>query len=204
MSESAKKVVAITGSIGSGKSTVSAMFGQLGASVISADAIAYAVSQKGGVVYQAIIDLFGRTIVDEFGEIDRRMLGRLIFEDTALKTKLEGVMLPAIRERSEQEFTDALLKGAPLVIYEAPIFFEAKLSPEDFLALVCVTASTEQCISRAASRLQISEDEVRQRFNTQMPLERKAALSDFVIDNSGGLEDTKRQVEEVYRILLGG
>lgn len=197
-----RRVAVITGAIGSGKSTVAGMFERLGAKVVSADTLAKAATEKEGKAFDAVVEAFGQEILDEHKQINRRELGKLVFNDLTSRSRLQSILLPVIRDMAEMEFCRLENAGSSLIVYEAPIFFEAGLSRADFCAVICVIAKREQCISRASERLHLTQAEVEARLDSQMPLNLKQSMSDFVIDNSSTEEHTFEQVSSIYKKLI--
>lgn len=197
-------VLGITGNIASGKSAVSALFRDLGAEVLSADELAREVVAPGGAVLRQLVARFGQGILQPDGTLDRPVLGRIIFADAGARAELNRIIHPAIAELSVARLEQLRGRGLALVVYEAPLLFEAGArSRVDRVLCVCVDPEVQ--LRRLMARDGIDEAAALQKMAAQMPQQEKVALSDFMIDNSGSLEQTRAQVEELFsRLCLGG
>jgi dephospho-CoA kinase len=196
--------VGLTGGIACGKSTVAGMFAELGAQIVDADAIVHALYRPGEEVYQELIRRFGTEIVRPDGEIDRAKLAAAAF-DGGRVDELNKIVHPAVIRRQEQWMRDAGANSPnAIVIVEAALILEAGAG-ERFDKIVVVTCKPEQKIARLARRSGLSPEvartEVERRTRAQFSDEEKAHRADFVIDNSGPLEATRCQVEEIYAKL---
>lgn len=195
-------LVGLTGSIATGKSTVSQMFAHLGARVIDADLLAREVVLPGQPAYRAIVDEFGPGVVGEDGALDRKALGAIVFADPARRKRLEEITHPAIRAR-QQRILSALEEEAfdGIVIWDVALLFESGgVSQMDRVVVVSTDPETER--RRLVERDGLSEADARARIASQMPVARKATLAHHVIDNSGARAETERQVRAVYAALL--
>ncbi len=194
------KVVALTGGIGCGKSTVAQMFRALGATVIDADRLAREVVAKGQPALRALEQAFGRGILREDGTLDRPGLGRQVFRDEAARKKLEEIVHPKVQALFETRRLEAEAQGATLVVYDVPLLFETgRQTRFETVLVVYVDPATQR--QRVMTRGGLSLDEAESRIRAQMPLEDKAARADIVIDNEGSLDQTRAQVEKVYAHL---
>ncbi len=195
-------LVGLTGSIATGKSTVSRMFAHLGARVIDADLLAREVVMPGQPAYARIVDEFGPQVVQEDGSLDRKALGALVFADATRRKRLEEITHPAIGAR-QQRILSVLDEEAfeGVVIWDAALLFEgggtAKMD-----RVVVVYADPETESRRLMERDGLSAADARTRIASQMPIAEKAKLAHHVIDNSGAREETERQVRTVYGALL--
>lgn len=194
-------VVGLTGGICTGKSTVSRMLAELGATVIDSDAIAHEVQTPGQPAYGAIVRTFGPQILDAAGRIDRRRLGALVFADRTRRAELEAIMHPAVIAESEWRVQGALAGGAQLVIVDAALLVEVGRHRK-FPRLVVVDASEAEQIRRLRARNGLGKAEARRRLAAQMPLTEKRRHAHYVIDNSGTLEETAAQVRRLHAELL--
>lgn len=190
--------VGLTGNIGCGKSTVARTFMELGAYTFDADAIIRAFYQEKGEVYRKVVEAFGEGILDKEGNIDRKKLADLVFLDINKLRLLESITHKALYERLEEEFRR--LPQDAIAIVEASLLVE-KGTYKNYDRLIVVYAPYEVCKERAIKSGFSSEDFER-RWKNQMPPEEKLKYADFVIDNSGSLESTQKQVKKVYRELL--
>jgi dephospho-CoA kinase len=196
--------VGLTGGIACGKSTVAGMFAEVGARVIDADAIVHELYRPGEAVYQELIRCFGNDIVKADGEIDRARLASAAF-DGGRVAELNKIVHPAVFRKQEQWIRDTLVQDPDaVVVVEATLILEAG-GRERFDKIVVVTCKPEQKVQRLARRAGLSEVdarvEVERRTRAQLPDEEKARLADFIIDNSGPLEATRRQVRDVFTKL---
>lgn len=196
--------VGLTGGIACGKSTVAGIFAELGANIVDADAIVHELYRPGEEVYQELIKRFGREILMPDGGIDRGKLANAAF-DGGRVAELNQIVHPAVLRRQEQWMRDAGTQDPnAIVIVEATLILEAG-ARDRFDKIVVVTCAPEQKTQRLARRAGLSETaaraEVERRTKAQFSDEEKARRADFVIDNSGPIEATRRQVQNVFREL---
>jgi dephospho-CoA kinase len=191
------KVLGLTGGIGSGKSMVLSMFANLGAEVIDADQLAREVVEPGQPALEEIATAFGRDMLMPDGRLDRGKLARIIFADPVARARLNAITHPRIQERMATEM--ALRGSRPgLLIVDIPLLYENDRSDTvESVIVVWVDAKTQ--LRRLTERDGLTPDEARQRIAAQMPLDEKRARADLVVDNSGSRENTRRQVEAIYR-----
>lgn len=192
--------VGLTGGIGSGKSTVANMFALKNIPVIDADKISREIYEIYPEIYIKIRREFGSEYFDEQGNLKRRELGNLIFKDRRLRTKLEDITLTYIIgdifKRAEQ-YNKA---GAKICIIDAPTLIEVQL--HKFMELnVLVWVDLDTQIRRVARRDSMVYEDILNRIKSQMPIDEKIKLVDFVIDNSKSLQYTKEQFEAVLTKL---
>jgi dephospho-CoA kinase len=196
-------VIGVTGGVGTGKSTVSAMFGKLGAAVIDADALAREVIAPRGPAWRTIVRAFGRDILRQAdGTIDRSKLAGRVFADARLRHHLERIVHPRVLRRMASELKAHRLAGRlPAVVLDVPLLFESKA---DRLADVVVVVTAPRAV--AARRLRLkrgwSQKEVQQRNAAQWALSAKVALADYVVKNTGGVVATRTQVKRLWRMLV--
>jgi dephospho-CoA kinase len=192
----------LTGGIATGKSTVSAMFAHLGAKIVDADQLARDVVMPGQPALALIVQEFGPGVLQPDGQLDRKALGAVVFADPARRKRLEEITHPAIRVRQQRilsAWEEEAFEG--IVIWDAALLIETGgASTMDRLVVVVTDPATE--ITRLMAREGMGEEEARARIATQMPVADKAALADYVIDNSGSRGETERRVREVYGKLL--
>ncbi|MGE5283864.1 MAG: dephospho-CoA kinase [Actinomycetota bacterium] len=196
------RVFGLTGNIGSGKSTVAAMLREAGVPVFDADRISREVMAPGGRAYDAVVQAFGREIVREDGAIDRKHLAEIVFSDPASRERLERITHPAILQAMKEAIDVSEREGHRAVVVEATLIFESGRKGL-FEAVISVTCDRETAISRLVARDGMSRGQAESRLRAQMDAERKAGASDYVIDNSGDIESTRRQVAALARALLG-
>jgi dephospho-CoA kinase len=193
--------IGLTGGLASGKTFVGRALSEMGCFLIEADRLGHQVVTKGAEAYHPILNEFGTSILDQQGEIDRRKLGSIVFENPELLKKLNAIVHPAVRVRSKrlaEEF--ARLEPSGIIIYEAAILIETG-SFRDYDRLIVASCTEEQQVARAMSRDHLTREEVENRLRRQMPLEEKVKYADYVIDTSGTKEHTLDQTRTVYASL---
>jgi len=192
------RVLGLTGGIGSGKSMVAQMFAELGAVVIDADQLAREVVEPGQPALQEIASTFGPDVLLPDGRLDRPKLAGIIFSDPAERAKLDAITHPRIRERMEGQI-EARRSGRGVLILDIPLLYENnRTNMVEKVIVVWVDAQTQ--LQRIRQRDGLSAEAARQRISAQMPLDAKRARADHVIDNTGGRDETQRQVEAIYRL----
>jgi dephospho-CoA kinase len=193
--------IGLTGGLASGKSFVGRALRDQGCSLIEADELGHQVMAKGAEAYQPILDEFGADILNQQGEIDRRKLGSIVFENPGLLKKLNAIVHPAVRVRSTQ-LAEAFVRREPrgIIVYEAAILIETG-SFRDYDRLIVASCTKEQQVERAILRDHLTREEVESRLRRQMPLEEKVKYADYVIDTSGTKEHTFDETRTVYASL---
>jgi len=196
--------IGLTGGVACGKSTVARIFSELGAEVIDADKLVHELYRQGEPVYQELVNRFGTGILDAEGEIDRRRLAALAFEGGRVQ-ELNRIVHPAVFVRQQQWLQEvAARRPGAIAMVEAALILEAG-GKSRYDKIIVVTCGPEQKIARYAQRAGTSESaarfEVERRSRAQMTDDEKAGQADFVIDNSGPLEQTLRQAEKIYAEL---
>jgi dephospho-CoA kinase len=197
------RVIGLTGGIASGKSTVAGILAGLGAPVVDADQVAREVVEPGHDAYNDIVATFGREILSEDGKIERKKLGAIVFGDADKRRQLNAITHPRIAAATQAKLAELGQAGTPVAIYEAALLVENKVHL-GLDGLIVVSASEENQIARAAARDNFTEEEARARVQAQAPLADKVAVADFVIDTNGSLDDTARQVREVWDKIVAG
>ena len=191
-------VVAVTGTIGSGKSTVMELLKKRGAFVVSADDLAHQVVEPNSPGLSQVVSRFGSSILNSDGSLNRKELSQIVFADSAKKHELEAIIHPLIAEMAEKLFVEAIKAGATKLFYETPLLFEAGLDKKGFKKIVVVTASDEVCIERAMKRDGISREAAAQRLRAQMPTSEKQRRANIIIENSGSLEQLEKRVNSLF------
>jgi dephospho-CoA kinase len=191
----------LTGNIGSGKSTVAAMLREEGIPVLDADRISREVTAPGERAYDSVVRAFGKEILRDDGTIDRKRLGEIVFSDPRRRSQLEGITHPAILEAMKEALAGIERKGHRAAVVEATLIHETGRKGL-FEAVVTVSCDRETAISRLAARDGMTRAQAEARLRAQMDPVRKTDASDYVIDNSGSLDETRRQVETAIRVLL--
>ncbi len=201
-------VIGLSGGIGSGKSTVDAMLEKLGAVLIDADSIVHEVQAPGSPVLSEIAAAFGSGVIDADGALDRAALGDVIFRDPEAREKLGSIVHPPVIGEMVRRLYEARQAGEKLVVLDIPLLFEGKKTGTGaaavirFDATVAVWAPEELQIERQISRNGYDREEAERRVRAQLSLDEKCDMADHVIDNSGSLEDTERQVQALVEQLL--
>ncbi|PJZ45897.1 dephospho-CoA kinase [Leptospira brenneri] len=191
-----KTLIGITGSIGSGKSTVLAMFGELGAEAVSSDSIARQFTEPNSPVISELVSIFGKSILDEKGSPVRSKIAELAFSDQTKLTALNGLLHPLIR-KSFHEFLNSRKDGS-IIAWEVPLLFETDAHTLcDFTVTIAV--SPEVAWERVQTRGGMTEEDFKKRNTAQMDLEKKKSLSDFVVTNDNQREELKKQIEIIYK-----
>jgi len=195
-------VIGVTGSFGTGKTFVSKILGSYGADVIDADAAAHVVLRKGTRQYAAVVSRFGERILDGKREIDRNVVARIVFGDVrSLRRLSEIVHPPVIRAIRQCIARAAHNRSRRAVVIDAPLLFETGLDSLADIRIV-VTASLRTQVGRCRRKFGLSKKEVLARIHSQMSLGEKAGLADVVIDNNRKRSYTRRQVRELWEILM--
>lgn len=190
--------VAVTGGIGSGKSEVARLLASYGAVVVDADQVAREVVAPGTPGLAEVVAAFGPEVLREDGSLDRARLGALVFADEAARRRLEAIVHPRVRERSQQ-----LMAAAPadaVVVYDVPLLVEGRLGG-DFEVVVVVDAPEDVQVGRLVEHRGMSEEEARSRIRAQATREQRRAVADVVIDNAGSREALERQVGGLWQDL---
>ncbi|MBU0468748.1 MAG: dephospho-CoA kinase [Candidatus Omnitrophica bacterium] len=188
----------ITGSLSTGKTSVSLFFKELGAKVLDADKIAHDQMKKGGACYDQIIKKFGKDILDG-DKINRKKLADIVFNDKVKLNKLVDIVHPVVKLAIGQEIRRySNSKKEHLVVVDVPLLFESNLHRYvDWI--IVVKATRQQQIERAVEKFKISRQQAISRIKMQMPLREKIRLADIIIDNSRSLIETKKQVKEIWQ-----
>jgi len=189
-------VIGLTGGIASGKSTVSAMFADMGITVIDADIEARLAVEPGEKAYNDIVSHFGAEILEEEGAINRQKLGSIIFNNEDKRLLLNSIVHPAVRERMAQKRELAEKANEKAIVLDIPLLFESKLTGlVEKIILVYVDEDTQ--LERLMKRNGFSEAEALSRIKSQMPLKDKVKLADAVIDNGGSIEETRQHLIDI-------
>lgn len=191
-------LIALTGGIASGKSTVARMFEVLGYYVIDADQVGHEIIAPREPAWYDIIQYFGKEYIKENGAIDREKLGTLVFTHPDKRKLLNSITHPRIVARIREKIARKRQEGYawPIIVDAALIIEEGGYQRFDKLMVVYVDEATQR--ARIRARDGFAEEEITRRLASQMPLSEKAKLADYVIDNSGTLEETGRQVRAVH------
>lgn len=190
--------VALTGGIGSGKSSVAELFGRLGAPIIDADLIARELTRIGQPLLREIARAFGAGVINADGSLNRRALGNLVFANPDQRRQLEQILHPPIRREMEHRLRACTSPYAILVI---PLLLETK--QQDIADIIIVVDLPEQLqVERVMTRDGLSEDQVRGILAAQCQRSERLEAADYLIDNSGGLDQLIDQVGKIHHRLI--
>jgi dephospho-CoA kinase len=194
-------VVGLTGGIGSGKSTVSALLAAKGAVVVDADAVVHELQRPGTAVFEAMVDRFGNAIVAADGSLDRSAVADIVFNDPDALADLNGIVHPAVgaeivRRMDELSTTDAV------VVLDVPLMVESARG-YPVAGLIVVDVDPEVAVRRLVEHRGMREDDARARIARQASREERRARADVVIDNSRSLDDLAAQVDRAWRWIEG-
>lgn len=194
-------IIGLTGSIATGKSTVSRMLKEKGYPIVDADEISRQVVEPGSIVLEKIADEFGKEIIDQNGGLNREKLGSLIFNDQLEREKLNAIMHPAVRKEMLRQKESWLDKGFDTIIMDIPLLFESKL--QSYVEkIIVVSASPSIQRERLMARNNLSGEEADARINSQLPISEKEKGADAVINNNDSLEETERQLDAILEKWL--
>lgn len=195
-----KRVIGITGGIASGKSNVSNICKELGYEVIDSDSIVKELSEKNKPLYNAYLKEFGPDFLDLEGNLDKKKLGKLIFNNLELKKKMDKISHPLVVEEIKNRISNI---NDGLIFVDIPLLYEAKL---EYLCdkVICVFLKKKLQVERLMARDGIDEDYALAKIHSQMDLYMKKELADYVINSQGEFSDTKKQVVNVINDILGG
>jgi dephospho-CoA kinase len=196
------RLVGLTGGIGTGKSTVAAMFAARGVPILDADVLARDVVAPGQPAHADIAAAWPEVIAPD-GRVDRKRLGAVVFADPAARARLEAITHPRIQELSRARAAALAGAGHAFALYEASLLVEAGRHRE-LDGLIVVTASPATQVARVVGRDGVSADEARARLRAQLPQEEKLRVATHVIDNDGDLAATQAQVDRVLAALKEG
>lgn len=199
--------VGLTGGIATGKSLVGGMFAELGVHTIDADEIAHELMRPGQRVYDAVVQRFGQEILNSDGTVNRARLAELAFDQKRPRIyELNSIVHPAVIER-QQQWMEGIQRREPdaIVMLEAALLLEAGLRRK-FDRVIVVSCKPQQRIERWEKRMNVDSEtarrEVTRRMMAQAPDEAKIQAADYVVDNSGSVEETRKQVQKIHDALL--
>ncbi|MGI8316824.1 dephospho-CoA kinase [Halobacillus mangrovi] len=189
-------VIGLTGSIASGKSTVSKMFTELNIPVIDADNISREVVKPGEPAYEQIVDTFGDSILQEDKTLDRKQLGKVVFSDEEKRKQLNSIVHPQVRKEMLAKRDYYVSEHYSAMVLDIPLLFESKLSHYvDRVVVVYVSEETQ--LERLMERDRSSREDAEQRIKAQIPVKQKAAMADAVIDNNGTIDESFQQLKDI-------
>lgn len=187
-------IIGLTGGIASGKSTVSSMLTKLGAALVDADRIAREVVLPGEPALYAVVHEFGQAVLTEEGTLNRKKLGEIVFADESKRKKLERIVHPAIRAVMKRKMEELESENPHLlVVADIPLLYESGLQTM-FEEVMLVYVPPDVQLLRLMNRDGLTKEQAEARIRAQMPIEQKRQLADWIIDNSGTVEQTYEQV----------
>ena len=194
-------VIGVTGGVGTGKSTVAAMFKQFGAVVLDADAIAHHVMGPKQLAWRQIVKAFGRGVLNPDETVNRRRLAALVFQDEQRRRQLERIIHPRVLAHIKRQLHRLRRqRRITVVVLDVPLLLE--VGAQDVAdALVVVTAPPEAQRARLKDKHGWSDEETDARIGAQWDLSAKVALADYVVDNSDGVDTTRTQVKRIWKQL---
>jgi dephospho-CoA kinase len=195
--------IGLTGGIGTGKSEVSRILKELGATVIDADLVGHEAYTPHTPIWQQVVDAFGEEILQPSGEVDRRKLGPIVFGDPEALAKLNAIMHPGMAKMIQERMERLRGEGTEVVVVEAAVLVEAGWQYL-FDEIWITNASEEQVVERVRRRSNLSEEQVMGRIRSQLPFEERSQHAQVTVMNSGGLDDLQREVESLWNSRVKG
>jgi len=194
------KVIGLTGGIGSGKSTIAEYLTELGAKVVDADKVANEVYNPGTEGWRDVVNTFGEEVLTPAGEVDRKKLGEIVFNNPGAMSQLNQMIHPRAYELVKSRLDEYRKQGVEIVVLEVILLFEAGW---DHLADVkwVTVASEDTVVKRLMQERGLSEEEILARIRSQTPTEERVKLAEEVIYNDGSIEEMKRKVNELLEKL---
>ena len=196
-------VIGLTGGIGSGKSTIAQYLAELGAVVIDADKVGHEAFVPGTPAYRDVIDAFGKEVMTPTGEIDRKKLGQIVFDDTSARGRLNRIMWSRIWEMIDLRIDTLRKRNTGVVVVEAFGLIEAgwtSLMDQVWVAVV----SESVVVERLKKQRNLAEEETLARIRSQLSVQERLRYADVVIDNDGKPEEVKARVRELWDKLQSG
>lgn len=191
-------IIGLTGGIASGKSTVSGILKNLGAQVIDADQLAREVVQPGSPALKEIAAVFGSSVLNDDGGLNREVLGKIVFNNSEARQKLNDIMHNRICELVQEAIVQLEREGYNMVVLDVPLLFEAGWDAQvNEIWVVAVPLAVQ--IDRLMQRNRLTREEALARISSQMDLKSKIERADVVIDNRASMEATRRQVVEAWQ-----
>ena len=194
-------VVGLTGNIGSGKSTVSQLLSERGATIIDADVLARRAVEAGTPAYEKIVERWGTSILGLDKQLDRAALRRTVFSDAGQLEELNEIVHPEVESQRQRLLDDARQRGDRIVVCDIPLLFEKHMAPR-FDRILLVDAPRPLRLERLVRDRGLRETEAMDMIAAQMPAELKRAGADFIIENAGTLNALEQQVADVWTHLV--
>ena len=195
--------IALTGGIAAGKSYVRAAFEALGVPTIDSDVLAREAVAPGSPGLAAVVDRFGRDVLDANSALDRQKMAKRVFADPGARKALEAIIHPYVRQAMEQWFASLAPHQHPFAIADIPLLYEVGREG-DFDAVIVAACDPETQMRRVMKRDGVSEADARQRLAAQLPIDEKVRRADYVIRTDGSFEDTAVQIRDVHERFASG
>ncbi|NWN89337.1 MAG: dephospho-CoA kinase [Micrococcaceae bacterium] len=194
--------LALTGGIGSGKSTVAQFFAEQGATIIDADAISRSLMEPGQRVLADVVTEFGEHLLDDSGVLDRQALANIVFNDVAARERLNDIVHPAVRTESKRQREEAVAADPEnaIIIQDIPLLVETGHA-NAYDGVIVVDTDHATRLQRLVETRGMEPDDANARIAAQATDAQRHAIADWIIHNSGSLEDTRTQVEAVWTQL---
>ena len=187
--------IGVTGGIGSGKSSASALFAELGADVVDTDDIAHVLTRPGGKAMPDIAAAFGAGVIAADGSLDRAAMRALVFAEPSQRKILEGILHPMIRAEARRRVTESV---APYILLVVPLLLESAGYPDLVQRVLVIDCDESLQISRTMQRSGLTADAVRAIMAAQLPRQQRLARADDVLHNDGDLPKLRRQVSALH------
>jgi dephospho-CoA kinase len=197
------KVIGLAGGIGSGKSEVSRILGEMGAEVLNADRYGHEVYLPGTDGHREVVEAFGEDVLQPNGEVDRRALGGKVFGNPEAMAQLNAIAWPRIRQKLEDGIEEQRQLGTGVVVLDAAVLIEAGWTDAADEVWV-VTAPEGDVVSRLQARNNLTEEQVRARMASQMSSEERVKHADVVVANDGDLQGLQSNIEKLWQERLDG
>ena len=195
------KVIGLTGGIGSGKSTVSQYLAELGAVVLDADKVGHEAFKPDTPAWRDVVATFGREVLAPSGEVDRKKLGEIVFNEPEALSRLNQIMHPRMYDMMKTRIEEYRRQGVAVVVIEAAVLIEANwTSLVDEVWVTVVPEST--VLERIKKQRGLAEEQTLARIRSQIPIEERLKHADVVINNDGDLDDVKAKVKELWQKLV--
>jgi len=189
-------IIGITGSLGTGKTTVAGMFAEKGAKVLDADRLSHMALKKGTKTYRQVVSRFGRSILSGDGRVNKGRLAEIAFSGEGELKALTDIVHPYVIGKIKEAITRA--RPDEMIVIDAPLLIEAGLK-KTLDKLIVVKATRARQLFRCMKGKGLMRKEAIARIKNQMPLSKKARMADYVIDNNKTLNETKEQVNKIWR-----
>lgn len=190
-------VIGLTGGIGSGKSSVSALLAELGAEIIDADAIVHEIQQPGGRAYAGIVERFGPDVVHDDGTLDRPALAKIVFDDADARQDLERLTFPHVGAVIAERMT-ALAETDRVVVLDIPLMAEGGKARYGAAGTLVVDCPPDVAVERVVAQRGMDADDARRRQAAQVSREKRLEIADFVIDNSSDRAHLEAEVARAW------